>query len=113
MTLIAGLSVTIFLALTQWLVGLLGWRGAVVILGLVLLTTVGSLAVLVVRDRPSGEAGERGLDPKGAHAEMLRSFNHTDRNFWLASAAFFLGLAATFAMLVHQVAYLRSMRCSP
>jgi len=28
LTLIAGLSVTVFLPLSQWLVGLLGWRGA-------------------------------------------------------------------------------------
>ena len=113
LTLIAGLSVTIFLPLTQWLVGLLGWRGAVLILGLVLLATVGSLSLLVVRDRPRGEAGERRLDPKGTYAEMLRSLYHTDRIFWLVSTAFFLGLAATFAMLFHQVAYLQDLGFSP
>lgn len=109
LTLIAGLSVTIFLPLTQWLVGLLGWRGAVLILGLVLLATVGSLSLLVVRDRPHGESGKRGLDVKGTYAQTLSSFYHTNRNFWLVSTAFFLGLAATFAMLFHQVAYLQDL----
>ncbi len=111
LTLIAGLSVTIFLPLSQWLVGLLGWRGAVLILGLILLAAVGSLSLLVVRDRPrDGSAGgERRLDPKGTYTALLRSLHHTDRAFWLVSAAFFLGLAATFAMLFHQVAYLQDL----
>ncbi len=109
LTLIAGLSVTIFLPLSQWLVGLLGWRGAVLILGLILLAAVASLSLLVVRDRPREEAGELELDPKGTYAALLRSFYHTDRNFWLVSVAFFLGLAGTFAMLFHQVAYLQDL----
>ncbi len=113
LTVIAGLSVTIFLPLSQWLVELLGWRGAVLVLGLVLLAAVGSLSLLVVRDRPREEDGEQRLDPKGVYAQTLRSFHHADRNFWLVSAAFFLGLAATFAMLFHQVAYLQDLGFSP
>jgi predicted MFS family arabinose efflux permease len=111
LTLIAGLSVTIFLPLSQWLVGLLGWRGAVLILGLILLVTVGSLSLLVVRDRPRDPSAGGTLrpDPKGTYAALLRSLYHADRNFWLVSAAFFLGLAATFAMLFHQVAYLQDL----
>jgi MFS family permease len=111
LTLIAGLSVTIFLPLSQWLVGLLGWRGAVLILGLILLAAVGSLSLLVVRDRPrdASTGGAPRLDPKGTYAALLRSLYHTDRNFWLVSAAFFLGLAPTFAMLFHQVAYLQEL----
>ena len=41
LTLVAELSVTVFLPLTQWLVGLLSWRGAVLTLGLVLFAVVG------------------------------------------------------------------------
>lgn len=113
LTLIAGLSVTIFLPLTQWLVGLLGWRGAVLVLGTILLAAVGSLSLLVVRDRPREETATRELDPKGTYAELLRSLHHTDRTFWLVSVAFFLGLAATFALLFHQVAYLQDLGFSP
>jgi predicted MFS family arabinose efflux permease len=113
LALIAGLSVTIFLPLTQWLVGLLGWRGAVLVLGVILLVAVGLLSVLVVRDRPRAEPGERLINPRGAYAEMLRSFSQTDRTFWLVSVAFFLGLGATFAMLFHQVAYLQDLGFSP
>jgi MFS transporter, OFA family, oxalate/formate antiporter len=113
LTLVAGLSVTIFLPLTQWLVGLLGWRGAVLVLGVVLLAAVSLPSVLIVRDRPRVESGVRILAPKDTYAEMLRSFNHTNRTFWLVSGAFFLGLGATFAMLFHQVAYLQDLGFSP
>lgn len=115
LTLVAGLSATIFLPLTQWLVGLLGWRGAVLTLGFILLVVVGSLSLLVVRDRPRGSSagGNWRLDPKGTYVEMLRSFYHADRTFWLVSAAFFLGLAATFTMLFQQVAYLQDLGYPP
>lgn len=113
LTLIAGLSVTVFLPLSQWLVDLLGWRGAVLTLGLVLLAVVGPLSLLVVRDRPRAGAGDRKLDPSGAYAGMLGSLRRTDRTFWLVTLAFFLGLAATFGMLVHQVAYLQDLGFPP
>jgi MFS family permease len=113
LTLIAGLSVTVFLPLTQWLVGLFGWRGAVLILGFVLFAVVCPLSLLVVRDRPRPDAGDAKLDPRGAYASLLGSFQYTDRAFWLVTLAFFLGLAATFGMLFHQVAYLQDLGFPP
>lgn len=123
LTLVAGLSVTVFLPLSEWLVGLLGWRDAVLTLGLILLAVVGPLSLFVVRDKPrDGSAdssaegpagGERRLDPKGAYAGMLHSLRRTDRTFWLVTAAFCLGLAATFGMLFHQVAYLQDLGFPP
>jgi MFS family permease len=113
LTLLAGLSVTIFLPLSQWLVGLLGWRGAVLVLGFIMIGVVGPLSLLVVRDRPRAIAGDGRLDPKGAYAEMLAGLRHADSAFWLVTAAFFLGLAATFGMLFHQVAYLQDLGFAP
>src|SRR4051812_7045284 len=55
LTPVAGLSVTFFLPLTQWLVERMGWRDATLVLGVVMLTVVGTLALLVVRDRPREE----------------------------------------------------------
>lgn len=115
LTLIAGLSVTMFLPLSQWLVGLLGWRDAVLALGVILLATVAPLSLLVVRDRPrdtSGD-GERLLDPRSVYAGMLGSLHHADRTFWLVTTAYSLGLTATFAMLFHQVAYLQDLGFPP
>lgn len=113
LTLVAGLSVTIFLPLAQWLVGLLGWRNAVLTLGLILLAVVGPLSLFAVRDRPRAEAEARSLDPKAIYGGIIRSLGHTDRTFWLLTAAFFLALSATFAMLFHQVAYLQELGFSP
>jgi MFS family permease len=115
LTLIAGLSVTVFLPLTQWLVGVIGWRGAVLTLGLILLAVVGPLSLLVVRDRPRAgpAARERGLDPRGVYAGMLGGLRRANRAFWLVTAAFSLGLAATFALLFHQVAYLQDLGFPP
>jgi MFS family permease len=115
LTLIGGLSVTVFLPLSQWLVGLLGWRGAVLALGIILLATVVPLSLLVVRDKPRGGpvARERRLDPKNAYAGMLGGLRRAGRTFWLITAAYSLGLAATFGMLFHQVAYLQDLGFPP
>lgn len=116
LTVVAGLSVTVFVPLSQSLLGLLGWRGATLALSLILLAAVGSLSLLVVRDRPQPpreESSAQRFNLKSIYAEMLGSFHHTDRTFWLVTAAFFLGLSATFAMLFHQVAYLQDLGFSP
>lgn len=107
LTLVAGLSVTIFLPLSQRLVEELGWRGATLWLGGILLVVVVSLALLVVRDKPRPEANRE--EPGGAYRAAARSLGATDRRFWLVTAAFFLALGATFAMLFHQVAYLQEL----
>lgn len=109
LTLVAGLSVTIFLPLTQGLVDRFGWRNATLVLGVVLLMVVWALSLLVVRDRPREDARLRDVDLKTVYKSMLDAFGYTDRNFWGISAAFFLGLAATFALLFHQIAYLQDL----
>ena len=107
LTLVAGLSVTIFLPLSQRLVETLGWRGATLWLGGIMLAVAVLLALFVVRDKPRPEAAKEG--PGGAYRAAARSLGATDRRFWLVTASFFLALAATFAMLFHQVAYLQDL----
>ncbi len=109
LTVVAGFSATIFIPLTQWLVEGVGWRDATLTLGAVILAVIGSLALLVVRDRPRDEARMERVDPKSTYAAMTAGLRHTNRAFWLISAAYFLGLAATFLMLFHQVAYLQDL----
>ena len=109
LTVVAGFSATIFIPLTQWLVEGVGWRDATLTLGAVMLAVIGSLALLVVRDRPRDEARMERVDPKSTYAAMTAGLRHTNRAFWLISAAHFLGLAATFLMLFHQVAYLQDL----
>lgn len=73
---------------------------------MILLAVVGPLSLFVVRDWPRPEAVPRRLNPKGVYAGVIRGIGNTDRTFWLLTAAFYMALAATFAMLFHQVAYL-------
>lgn len=109
LTVVAGLSATIFIPLTQWLVGGVGWREATLTLGAIMLAVIGSLALLVVRDRPRDEARMERADLRSAYGAMKAGLRHTNRAFWLISAAYFLGLAAMFLMLFHQVAYLQDL----
>jgi MFS family permease len=91
LTVVAGFSATIFIPLTQWLVEGVGWRDATLTLGAVMLAVIGSLALLVVRDRPRDEARMERVDPKSKYAAMTAGLRHTNRAFWLISAAHFLG----------------------
>ena len=109
LTVVAGLSATIFIPLTQWLVEAVGWQDATLTLGAVMLAIVGSLALLVARDRSREEARMERLDPKSTYAAMVAGLRYTNRAFWLSSAGYFLGLAGTFLMLFHQVAYLQDL----
>lgn len=107
LTVVAGLSSAVFIPLTQWLVDGGGWRSAVLVLGAVMLAALAPLALFVVRDRPRTRLGEASFS--SAYAAMLEGARRADRTFWLISAAFFLGLAGTFGMLFHQIAYMQDL----
>lgn len=107
LTLVAGLSATIFIPLTQWLIEATGWRNATLVLAAVLLTVVGSLALVLLRDRPREEARREGLGLKETYGALAASLRYTNITFWLVSVSFFLGFTANFALLFHQVAYLQ------
>ena len=112
LTLLAGLSSPIFIPLTHNLVERLGWRSATFTLAAVLLVTVGTLALLFLRDRPREETRRQKLDLKGTYAALVASFRHANRTFWLVSISYFLGFTAIFALLFHQVAYLQELGLS-
>ncbi len=109
LTLLAGLSATIFIPLTQRLVEDLGWRARRSRWGAVTFMVIGSLVLLVVRDRPREEARAEHVDLRGMYEAMAAGLRRTTRVFWLISAAYFLGLTATFLMLCYQVAYLQDL----
>lgn len=113
LTVLAGLSATVFVPLTQWLVSGIGWRGATLSLGVLMLAVVGSLALFVVRDRTRQRATVEKVEPKTAYRAMLEGVRYADRTFWLISVAFFMALTAMWAMLFHQVAYMQELGFSP
>ncbi len=109
LTVLGGLSSTVFIPLTQSLVENLGWRDATLVLAAVLLAVVGALALVFLKDRPREEARRETLDLKGTYGALATGIRHTNRAFWLVSASYFLGFVAVFAVLFHQVAYLQEL----
>ena len=114
-TLAAGFASTIFLPLSGWLVGALGWRRALVVLAAVLAAgTILPHALLLRRRpgdlglRPDGDplgtplASVRGGEPAGATArEALR-----DPAFRWMTVAFFFDTVSLVAVGVHLIPYL-------
>ncbi|MBI4216142.1 MAG: MFS transporter [Chloroflexi bacterium] len=107
-----------------------GWRGTLAVLGAGALV-LGIPMAMVVRDRPEDygylpDGDEPGAAPTGAAAAAraggsraspaegltLREALHT-RAFWLLTAAMILSGAASQAVSVHHIPYLRSVGFSP
>ncbi len=107
-TLVAGLASTIFVPLDTWLLGLLGWRGAVRgLAGLMLLTA--PLLWLVLRRHPSDVGQEIdglplelnssiAINPPSSDANWFRS-----KAFWSVAASFALGRTAVAVLAAHLV----------
>ena len=112
-TLMAGLASTIFVPLTAWLVGLEGWRAALVTLAVVLAVMTIAPHAVVLRRRPSDLGlevdGRRGGGPGGAvpAPELSHSLGEALRHPtfpWLIAA--FATFALGTGIPVHFVAYL-------
>lgn len=114
LTLVAGLASTIFVPLSTWLLGQLGWRGALTALAGLLLVVTLPLHALVLRRRPHDlglapdgdplRLGEAALPPRlEGHAPnaVVRSWS-----FWLLTTAFMLNNGVFVAVGVHLIAYL-------
>lgn len=114
LTLIAGLASVIFTPLTNWLVHVQGWRGALVILAVVLAAVTILPHGLVLRHRPQ----DLGLLPDGAEAPPPgRPAPPTDASvsahaalssvgFWALTTAFVLSALTVAVMSIHFIPYL-------
>jgi len=121
-TFAGGLASTIFLPLSAWLVGMQGWRGALLTLAAVLALLTIVPHALVLRRRPE----DLGLLPDGVESwypaqketapvpnelqsergSMSPSTALRGPAFWLLAAAFFLGTLSQAAIGVHLIPYL-------
>jgi predicted MFS family arabinose efflux permease len=111
-TFAAGLASTIFVPLSDALLGAFGWRDAVLILGLLLGAVTIPLHAVVLRRRPS----DLGLLPDGEDHSLLqkvpRQIGKTlsdalhSRYFWLLVASFSLIMLAASAIRVHFIPFL-------
>ncbi len=114
-TFAGGLASTIFLPLTGWLVDGQGWRGALVVLAVVLAVLTVPPHALVLRRAP----GDLGLAPDGALTPAAPAAGSPAKrmsvtlgvalrggSFWLLSASFFLVTLSQVAIGVHLIPYL-------
>ncbi len=110
-TFAAGLASTIFVPLSDALLGAFGWRQSILILGIFLALTTIPLHALILRRRPA----DLGLLPDGEQNAMttqtpVRNFSLSDalhsRFFWMLTLAFSLAYLASAAIRVHFIPYL-------
>lgn len=118
-TFAAGLASTIFLPLSDWLLRGYGWRGATLILALLLGIVTIPLHAFVLRRTPQ----EMGLEPDGIelpHGAFLAPPAGvpvrnaiSERTFWLLTIAFGLLAMSASAIRVHFIPLLTSVGITP
>lgn len=115
LTLIGGFASPIFIPLIGWLIPEIGWRQAVIVLGILILVITAPLHALLIRRHPE----DLGLHPDGdpAPAETAKPAASAlatswtagravrSLNFWILTGAFFLEQLAAMVVLVHLVPY--------
>ena len=110
-TFAAGLASTIFVPLSDALLGTFGWRQSILILGVFLAVTTIPLHAIVLRRRPS----DLGLFPDGeqnaieTHTKAINlslSDALHSRFFWLLTLGFSLAFLASSAIRVHFIPFL-------
>lgn len=117
-TLVAGLSSTVFIPLTTLLVELYGWRDALRVLALVLAVVAVPLHALVLRRHPSTLGLLPDGEPPGASiTPPERSVSARDAyrapSFWWLSGAFALDRVALIAVAAHSVPMLLERGVAP
>ena len=105
LTMMSGVSITIFTPLTQALVDAAGWRTAAVALAMVLLV-VGTAVPLLLK-QTSGP-GESGLRPAAVFRDIVAGVRFTNAPFWVFTLSFFFATAAFSGFGFHMVAQLES-----
>ena len=109
LTLFGGLASTVFTPLATWLLGLQGWRGALVTLALAVALLAALPHAVFLRRRPAARGDETGAAPDpGAVAQPSISAAQAVRGgaFWLLTAAVVISSFITMAINVHLIPYL-------
>ena len=113
-TLAGALASTIFMPLEAWLVGRLGWRGALVALAVTLAVITIPLHALVLRPAPRSAPPTPGDERREARVPGLTLGASTRMAvFWVLAAAFFVGGFTTNTVTVHLIPYLSDRGYSP
>ena len=110
-TFAAGLASTIFIPLSDALMNAVGWRDAILILGIFLAVTTIPLHILILRRSPDdlgllpdGDAITNEMRPVPASVSLGDAIH--SRFFWLFTFAFSLSFLASAAIRVHFIPFL-------
>lgn len=118
-TFIAGFASTIFLPLADWLLQNQGWRGAILILAIIIGSITIPLHAFVLRRRPA----DLGLMPDGASREKVEKMKPApsitwrvavgNQTFWMLTIAFGLAGIANMGVRVHFIPLLIDRQYDP
>ncbi len=117
LTFIAGFSSTIFTPLSHALLEAHGWRGAIMILGLILGAITIPLHALFLRGKPADlglemDGETAATEPSDQPAIDLRAVLRS-RYFWLLTLAFALSTLSIYAVRIHFIPLLISVNIQP
>lgn len=107
LTLLSGFSITIYTPLTRWLVAGLGWREAVVVLG-VILAVVGTIVPAVLSEPFEREHHGQRLSPSRFLREAREGLVHANAGFWVFTVAFFAATCAISGFSFHMISQLET-----
>ncbi len=111
-TLAAGLASTIFMPLAAWLLGRIGWRLAVQVLGGFLALTTIPVHAAVLRPPPrSPESSRAPAGPRSARAPLAGVL--ATPAFWALAGAFTVGIFSTVTVSVHLIPFLTQQGYPP
>lgn len=113
LTLLSGVSITIFTPLTQYLVSEIGWRPGVAVLGLILLVVGLAVPMIIGEPRPQARPAGAVVTPRSFLSETLDGIRQTNRQFWAFSIAFFAGTLAFTGYSFHMIAQLETRGFEP
>ena len=98
LTLVGGFASTLSFPAVAWLISLLDWRGALQVIGAVLLLVIAPLHAWALRGTPQRTVAARPADA-AADATLHEALRH--RSFWLLTATFTLYSFAAAALWAH------------
>jgi len=111
LTLLSGVSITIFTPLTRFFVDAFGWRGGTLGLAVILLV-VGTVVPLLLWEPPHATA--RAAKRRGSFwHETREGVRQTNGSFWVFSFAFFAATAAFSGVSFHMIAQLEGRGFEP
>ncbi len=106
LTMLSGVSITIYTPLTQLLVDVWGWRQALV--GLAVILLVVGLAVPALIPEGERETSVDRLTPRRFAREAWAGVRTTDARFWWFTVAFFVGTVAFSGYSFHMISQLET-----